>query len=92
MKDVLGDKHAIAILLGPALLIYTVIMVGPVIWSFVYSFFDGNLIAGFTFVGIGNFQRMWADEQVAAAIRITLAYAAVISTLQIIGGYGLALL
>jgi len=92
VKDVLGDKRAIAILLGPALLIYTVIMVGPVIWSFVYSFFDGNLIAGFTFVGFGNFQRMWGDEQVAAATRITLAYAAVVSTLQIIVGYGLALL
>jgi raffinose/stachyose/melibiose transport system permease protein len=91
VKDVLGDKRAIAILLGPALVMYSLIMLGPTVWSFVYSVFDGNLIHGFTFVGIGNFQRMFADEQVASAIRITLAYAVIISTLQIIVGYGLAL-
>ena len=92
MKDVLGDKRAILILLGPALVMYSLIMLGPTIWSFVYSVFDGNLVHGFTFVGIANFQRMFADEQVASAIRVTIGYVLVMSTLQIIVGYSLALL
>ena len=33
MKQVLGDKRAILTLVGPALIVYTVVMLVPVMWS-----------------------------------------------------------
>ncbi len=92
MNQVLGDKRAILILLGPALLMYSVIMVIPVVWSFGFALFRGNLIEGFTFVGLANFARLIQDEQVGSAVRFTLLYTVVISTGQILLGYSLALL
>jgi len=92
MNQVLGDRRAILILLGPALLMYSAVMVIPVVWSFGYALFRGNLIEGFTFVGLANFGRLVQDEQVAAAVRFTLLYTLVISTGQIVLGYSLALL
>src|SRR5579864_6426386 len=92
MSQVLGDRRAIAILLGPALLMYSLIMVIPVFWSFGFSLFRGNLIEGFTFIGLANFVRLFQDEQVGSAVRFTLLYTLVISTGQIVLGYSLALL
>jgi len=91
MNQVLGDKRAILILLGPALLMYSFIMLVPVVWSFGYAVFRGNLIEGFTYVGLANFARLFQDEQVASAVRFTLLYTLVISTGQIVLGYSLAL-
>jgi multiple sugar transport system permease protein/raffinose/stachyose/melibiose transport system permease protein len=92
MNQVLGDRRAILILLGPALLMYSFIMVIPVVWSFGFALFRGNLIEGFTFVGLANFGRLVQDEQVRSAVRFTLLYTLVISTGQIVLGYSLALL
>jgi len=91
MNQVLGDKRAVVILLGPALLMYSLIMVIPVGWSFAYALYRGNLIEGFTFVGLTNFTRLFQDDQVASAVRFTLLYTLVISTGQIVLGYSLAL-
>ena len=91
MNQVLGDKRAILILLGPALLTYSFIMLIPVLWSFGYALFRGNLIEGFTYVGFANFVRLVQDDQVASAVRFTLVYTVVITTGQIVLGYSLAL-
>jgi multiple sugar transport system permease protein/raffinose/stachyose/melibiose transport system permease protein len=92
MNQVLGDRRAILILLGPALLMYSFIMVIPVVWSFGFALFRGTLIEGFTFVGLANFGRLVQDEQVRSAVRFTLLYTLAISTGQIVLGYSLALL
>jgi raffinose/stachyose/melibiose transport system permease protein len=91
MNQVLGDKRAILILLGPALLMYSFVMVIPVVWSLGFALYRGNLIEGFTYVGLANFARMVQDEQVGSAVRFTLLYTIVISTGQIVVGYSLAL-
>jgi multiple sugar transport system permease protein/raffinose/stachyose/melibiose transport system permease protein len=91
VNQVLGDKRAILVLLGPALLMYSLIMVIPVVWSFGFALYRGNLIEGFTFVGLSNFARLFTDEQVGSAVRFTLLYTLVISTGQIVVGYSLAL-
>jgi raffinose/stachyose/melibiose transport system permease protein len=91
MNQVLGDRRAILILLGPALLTYSLIMLIPVVWSFGYALFRGNLIEGFTYVGLANFVRLSQDDQVISAVRFTLVYTLVISTGQIVLGYSLAL-
>ncbi|HEY9291831.1 MAG TPA: sugar ABC transporter permease [Microlunatus sp.] len=92
MRDVLGDRRAVVILLGPALLLYTLIKAIPVFWSFGLSFFEGNPLRGFEFVGFGNFSRFVADPDAHTAIVVTLKYAVVVTIGQVILGYGLALL
>jgi multiple sugar transport system permease protein/raffinose/stachyose/melibiose transport system permease protein len=51
MHRVLGDRRAVVILLGPALLVYSLIMLVPMFWSVGYSFTKGNTIQGFSWNG-----------------------------------------
>jgi raffinose/stachyose/melibiose transport system permease protein len=92
MKSVLGDRKTIAILLGPALLVYTLVILVPVLWSFGYTFFTGNALEGFEFNGIDNFTRLFTDPDVSAALGFTVKYALLLTILQVVFGYGLALL
>ncbi|MFD9242448.1 carbohydrate ABC transporter permease [Streptomyces sp. NPDC059556] len=92
MHRVLGDRRAIMILLGPALLLYTLIMLVPMVWSLGYSFTKGNSIEGFTGNGLDNFTRLLDDPAVHDALWFTLKYAAIVTAGQVIAGYLLALL
>ncbi|NGO77639.1 sugar ABC transporter permease [Streptomyces sp. YC504] len=92
MHRVLGDRRAIAILLGPALLVYTLIMLVPMAWSLGYSFTRGNTIDGFTGNGVANFSRLLADPAVRDALWFTLKYAAAVTVGQVVAGYLIALL
>ncbi|MFD4688908.1 carbohydrate ABC transporter permease [Streptomyces sp. NPDC058463] len=92
MHRVLGDRRAIAILLGPALLVYSLIMLVPMVWSFGYSFTKGNTIDGFTGNGVANFSRLFDDPAVREALWFTLKYAALVTAGQVVAGYLLALL
>ncbi|MGA5192919.1 carbohydrate ABC transporter permease [Streptomyces exfoliatus] len=92
MHRVLGDRRAIAILLGPALLVYTLIMLVPTVWSLGYSFTQGNSIDGFTGNGLANFSRLLSDQAVHDALWFTLKYAVVVTAGQVVAGYLLALL
>ncbi|WP_405724878.1 sugar ABC transporter permease [Streptomyces sp. NBC_00028] len=92
MHRVLGDRRAIALLLGPALLVYSLIMLVPMVWSLGYSFTKGNTIDGFTGNGVANFTRLVHDPAVREALWFTLKYALVVTAGQVIAGYLLALL
>ncbi|MGW0912481.1 carbohydrate ABC transporter permease [Streptomyces sp. NPDC002784] len=92
MHRVLGDRRAIAILLGPALVVYSLIMLVPMVWSLGYSFTKGNSIDGFTGNGVANFSRLFSDPAVHDALWFTLKYAAVVTVGQVVAGYLLALL
>lgn len=92
MKEVLGDRKAILILLGPALLVYTAVMLVPVIWSTGYTVFEGNAITGFEFAGLDNFSRLLTDARVHDALWFTIKYAVVVSIGQIVVGYALSVL
>ncbi|WP_223693275.1 carbohydrate ABC transporter permease [Leifsonia poae] len=92
MNSVLGDKKAILILLGPALLVYTLIKLVPVAWSLGLTFFTGNPLSGFTFAGVSNFVRFFHDPQALNALWFTVQYAVVVTVGQILLGYLLALL
>ncbi|MEU2250929.1 sugar ABC transporter permease [Streptomyces sp. NPDC019224] len=92
MHRVLGDRRAIMILLGPALLVYTLVMLVPMVWSLGYSFTKGNPIEGFTGNGPANFTRLLSDQAVHDALRFTLKYAVIVTAGQIVAGYLLALL
>lgn len=92
MKEVLGDRKAILILLGPALLVYTAVMLVPVIWSTGYTVFEGNAITGFEFAGLDNFSRLLTDPRVHDALWFTIKYAVVVSIGQVVVGYALSVL
>ncbi|MGN8027561.1 carbohydrate ABC transporter permease [Microbacterium sp. 22242] len=92
MHKVLGDRRATFILLGPALLIYTLIMVVPIVWSLFYTVQDGNPITGFTFNGVANFAKFFKDPAAWKAIGFTLTYAVVLTVLQVGIGYLLSLM
>ncbi len=92
MKSVLGDRKAITLLLTPALLVYTVIILAPVVWSFGLTFFTGSVLGGFEWNGIENFQRLIRDPYVWDAFWFTIKYAVLVTIFQVILGYGLALL
>ena len=92
MKSVLGDRKAITLLLTPALLVYTVIILAPVVWSFGLTFFTGSVLGGFEWNGIENFQRLFRDPYVWDALWYTLKYAILVTIFQVALGYGLALL
>lgn len=92
MNKVLGDRRAILILLGPALALYTAVMLVPIIWSTVYTVFEGNAISGFHFVGFANFENLLSDGRAWDALWFTIRYAVVVSVGQVVVGYGLAVL
>jgi raffinose/stachyose/melibiose transport system permease protein len=91
MRSVLGDRRAIAILLGPALTVYTLVILVPVFWSFGYTFFKGNPLEGFRFAGGQNFARLLHDPDIHSAFWFTLKYAVLMTILQVVFGYALAL-
>lgn len=92
MNRVLGDRRAVLILLGPALLFYCLISLLPMVWSLGYAFTEGNAITGFTPTGLDNFTELASDPQVRAALWFTVRYAVVVTAGQVVIGYLLALL
>jgi raffinose/stachyose/melibiose transport system permease protein len=92
MKSVLGDRKAIILLLTPALLVYSLIMLAPVLWSLGLTFFEGSPLMGFEFAGFKNFERLFSDAAVWDAFWFTVRYAVLVTLFQVVLGYGLALL
>ncbi len=89
MKRVLGNKKAILLFVGPALLLYSVIVILPVIWSLYYSFFTGTPGLKWEFAGLKNFARLFKDKNFAQALIVNLKYIAIVMAGQV--GLGLAL-
>ena len=92
MKSVLGDRKTIMILLGPALAIYTLVMLIPVAWSFGLTVFKGNVLQGFEFAGLINYERLFSDPYIIDAFWFTMKYAVLVTVGQVALGYGLALI
>jgi multiple sugar transport system permease protein/raffinose/stachyose/melibiose transport system permease protein len=91
MHRVLGDRRAVLILVGPALLVYSLIMLVPMVWSLGYSFTTGNTIDGFHGNGLHNFRHLFTDPAVRPALWFTVKYAVVVTVGQVLVGYLLAL-
>jgi multiple sugar transport system permease protein/raffinose/stachyose/melibiose transport system permease protein len=91
VNEFLGNRRAIATLVGPALLIYTAVMLVPVFWSAGYSFTSGNAITGYHFTGLANFRQLLADPDIGTALWFTVRYGVVLTIGQVAAGYLLAL-
>lgn len=92
MNSVFGDRKTIIIILAPALLLYTLLKIGPVAWSLGLSFFEGNTLRGFKFVGVNNFTKFFTDDAALQSLGVSVFFALVATAGQIVLGYLLALL
>jgi len=92
MELILRDRRAILTFVGPALLVYTLVVLVPVVWSLVYTVFEGNVISGFHFVGLDNFATLIRDQTFWQAVLFTLKYAVLVTIGQVAIGLMLALL
>ncbi|WP_159618385.1 carbohydrate ABC transporter permease [Ruania rhizosphaerae] len=92
MSRVFGDKKTILILLLPTLSIYVLLKVIPVAWSLGLSFFQGNTLRGFEFVGLDNFREFAGDSAALNSVWVSVSFAVIVTVAQVTFGYLLALL
>ena len=64
----------------------------PMLLALTMGFFDVNGFGQFTFVGLANYSKMWADPVFWQCLRVTLIYMAVLVPALYVAGLGLALL
>lgn len=80
------------IFIGPAvlwILLFTLFPLLYAVYTSVHGFRTGRMTA---FVGSSNFQRLLTDEGLHYSIRITLIYVVVVVAVEMVLGFGLALL
>lgn len=89
MNKVLGNKKAISLFVVPALILYTIIVMVPVIWSLYYSFFSGSPGLQWEFCGLDNYMRLFKDKNFFHALTVNIKYISVVTMGQV--GLGLLL-
>lgn len=92
METMLRDRRPALLLVGPALLAYSLFLLVPVVWSLGYTLFEGNILAGFQFVGLQNFGLLFHDPSFWQAAGVTVKYAFFVTIGQVGMGLLLALL
>jgi len=89
MEKMLRDRRAVLAFIGPALLVYSLVVLVPIFWSLGYTVFEGNVIAGFQFVGFYNYTFLFSDPTFWQALLFTVKYSVVVTIGQV--GIGLVL-
>ncbi|GGJ43010.1 carbohydrate ABC transporter permease [Deinococcus roseus] len=92
MNKTLSDWKAISLFVGPALILYLVILFVPIVSSLGLSMQEGSPITGFKYVGFANYERLIHDSQMWKALWFGTRFALFVSAGQIILGTLLALL
>jgi ABC-type sugar transport system permease subunit len=92
MDAILRDRRAAFVFIAPALLVYTLVLLAPIVWSLVYTFYSGNVISGFKFVGLHNFRTLIDDHAFWISLKFTLKYGFVLTILQVGAGLLLSLM
>lgn len=88
-----GEALAGWMLTGPAVLAYLAMLLVPTLAVVVLAFTDFELgMPGFRWVGFDNFADLLTDRTVAASVRNTALYVAIVTPASILAGLGLALL
>lgn len=92
MKTFLRNRPALLVFVGPPLLLYILIILVPIIWSIIYTFYKGSPISGFEFSGIQNYIHLFHDPNFTSSFWISIKYTVVVTAGQVIFGLILALL
>ncbi len=92
MNRILSSKKAIGVFMIPGAVVYLFVVMIPVVWSIVYSFFEGAPGISFKFRGISGYLQLFTDRQFRSSLIITLKYCLTVTAFQMILGLGLAFL
>lgn len=92
MDKLLKNKKTIAIFMLPATILYICVVLIPIIWSGVYSFYDGIPGLNFEFVGLQNYLKLANDKIFITSVIVNLKYVVVVVTGQVSLGLLAALL
>jgi len=88
-----SSKYTVCYLLFPSLLMITLVLVYPLFYSFYLSFMEWNIAyARIQFKGIGNYIELIFDSALRQALFNNILYAAICLTVELLIGFGLALL
>lgn len=88
MKTVLSNKKAVFLFVAPSVILYTIFVMLPVIWSGYYTFFSGMPGIKWEFCGLDNYFRMFKDRNFQSALIVNLKYIGIVT----LGQVGLGLL
>lgn len=89
---ILRDKKAIAIFLLPAFIVYSLIVMTPIIVSIYYSLLDWNGIGKKTFIGLNNYIKLIGDNVFKQAFFNNILYIIIVMVLQLGFGFTTAIL
>ena len=89
---ILRDKKAIAVFLLPAFIVYSVIVMVPILVSIYYSCLDWNGIGKKTFVGFNNYIKLFGDSVFRQAFGNNIMYIVIVMVLQLGFGFSIAVL
>lgn len=76
----------------PALLVYLISVIVPIVWSGFYSLYEWNGFSDKEFIGIANFAKMLKDTELWDSVINTLVYTFFQIVLQVGGGLVMAVL
>jgi multiple sugar transport system permease protein len=91
-KEAGRDNKAGYLFLLPWLLGLVVITIGPMLASLYLSFTNYSLIQAPKFIGVDNYVRMFTDDRLHNALKVTFIYVFVSTPLQLAVALGVALL
>lgn len=92
-KHILSGKIIFAVLLVMPVLLVLLLLVGfPMVYSFVISFFNWDLISQPKFIGLVNYIHLLSSMKFLNSILITLVFTAFSFAIEFITGFGIALL
>lgn len=91
MNKYLGNKSALALFLLPALILYSVILIYPVLQTVFRSFYDWDGLSTATFTGLDNFRELFSDPLLGTSLKNGAIFALVLAVFQIGLGTILAL-
>lgn len=89
---ILRDKKAIAIFLLPAFIVYSIIVMIPILVSIYYSALEWNGIGKKTFVGLSNYIKLLGDGVFRQAFWNNIIYIIIVMVLQLGFGFIIAVL
>lgn len=92
MNKYLGNKSALALFLLPALILYSVILIYPVLQTVLRSFYNWDGMSTLTFSGLSNYRELFSDPLLATSLKNGLIFAIVLAVFQIGLGTLLALI
>ena len=89
---ILRDKKAIAVFLLPAFIVYSVIVMVPILVSIYYSCLDWNGIGKKSFVGFNNYIKLFGDSVFRQAFGNNIIYILIVMVFQLGFSFSIAVL